>query len=188
MKEIDLRVIKTKSALNEALLHMLKEMPLPSISVTAICREAKINRGTFYMHYGKVEDLFEEYFKQIVKDLTESYMEPYKRIENIKLDELDPSMIRLFHHVENHKNFYRIIFSDYVPMSYYYLFFDQVNALLNQDIERNEIDGKNKEMFSAYQANAILGMVIEWNRQDFQKTANEMNQLLVEVLNIHSKE
>lgn len=185
MKEIDLRVIKTKTALNEALLSMLKEMPLPSISVTAICREARINRGTFYMHYGKVEDLFEEYFKQIMKDLTESYMEPYKRIENIKSDELDPSMIRLFHHVEKYKKFYRIIFSDYVPMSYYYLFFDQVNALLNEDIERNETNGKNREMHSAYQANAILGMMIEWNRRDFQKTANEMNEILIEILNIH---
>ncbi|MGM0898082.1 MAG: TetR/AcrR family transcriptional regulator C-terminal domain-containing protein [Bacillota bacterium] len=184
MKEIDLRVVKTKGALHEALLSLLKDKPLHLISVTAICREAKINRGTFYMHYGKVEDLFEEYFKEIMKDLTDSYMEPYKHVQILQSDELDPSTIRIFHHIEKYKKFYRIIFSKYVPMAYYYLLFDQVNQLLNQDIEQKH-RAENKNMFSAYQANAILGMIIEWHRQDFRQTAAEMNNLLVEILNLH---
>ncbi|MBU9672667.1 TetR/AcrR family transcriptional regulator [Planococcus sp. CP5-4] len=184
MKEIDLRIVKTKGALQEALLSMLKDKPLHMISVTAICREAKINRGTFYMHYGKVEDLFEEYFKEIMKDLTDSYMEPYKHVQILLSNELDPSTIRIFHHVEKYKKFYRIIFSKYVPMAYYYLLFDQVNQLLNQDIDEKH-HAENKNMFSAYQANAILGMIIEWHRQDFQKTATEMNNLFVEILNFH---
>lgn len=184
MREVDLRVVKTKGALHEALLSLLKDKPLHLISVTAICREAKINRGTFYMHYGKVEDLFEEYFKEIMKDLTDSYMEPYKHVQLLQSDELDPSTIRIFHHVEKYKKFYHIILSKYVPMAYYYLLFDQVNQLLNQDIEQKH-HAENKNMFSAYQANAILGMIIEWERQDFRQNAAEMNNLLVEILNLH---
>ncbi|RNF39898.1 TetR/AcrR family transcriptional regulator [Planococcus salinus] len=188
MKPLDLRVIKTKEALHEALLNMLKEKPLHSITVTAICREAKVNRGTFYMHYGKVEDLFEEYFKEIMKDLTDSYMEPYKHVQTLQSNELDPSTIRIFHHVEKYKKFYRIVFSKYVPMSYYYLLFDQINRLLNQDIKRQEDNGIDKDMLSAYQANAILGMVIEWHRQDFHQSATDMNELLVKILNFHFRE
>ncbi len=38
----------------------------------------------------------------------------------------------------------------------------------------------------AYQANAIVGMVIEWNKQDFQHCANYLNQQqLVRILNIN---
>lgn len=119
-----------------------------------------------------------------MKDLSDSYMEPYRHVQKLKSDELDPSTIRIFHHVEKYQRFYRIIFSKYVPMAYYYLLFDQVNQLLNQDIDQKH-QSYNTNMFSAYQANAILGMIIEWHRQDFQQTAAEMNELLVEILNSH---
>lgn len=119
-----------------------------------------------------------------MKDLSDSYMEPYRHVQKLKSDELDPSTIRIFHHVEKYQRFYRIIFSKYVPMAYYYLLFDQVNQLLNQDIDQKH-QSYNTNMFSAYQANAILGMIIEWHRQDFQQTADEMNELLVEILNSH---
>ncbi|ANU19352.1 hypothetical protein BBI15_03575 [Planococcus plakortidis] len=122
--------------------------------------------------------------KEIMKDLSDSYMEPYRHVQKLKSDELDPSTIRIFHHVEKYQRFYRIIFSKYVPMAYYYLLFDQVNQLLNQDIDQKH-QSYNTNMFSAYQANAILGMIIEWHRQDFQQTAAEMNELLVEILNSH---
>lgn len=119
-----------------------------------------------------------------MKDLSDSYMEPYRHVQKLKSDELDPSTIRIFHQVEKYQRFYRIIFSKYVPMAYYYLLFDQVNQLLNQDIDQKH-QSYNTNMFSAYQANAILGMIIEWLRQDFQQTAAEMNKLLVEILNSH---
>lgn len=186
MKKTDLRVIKTKEVLHESLLGLLKEKSLHTISVTELCREAQINRGTFYLHYGKVEDLFEEYFKEIMRDLMESYMEPYKHVHILQVHLLDPSTIRIFHHIEKFKKFYRIVFSKFVPMSYYYLLFDQVKALLKEDIGRGDSEGliEEMDMLSAYQANAILGMAIEWHRQDFQQSAADMNQLLVTIINL----
>lgn len=188
MKKTDLRVVKTKEVLHESLLGLLKEKSLHNISVTEICREAQINRGTFYLHYGKVEDLFEEYFKEIMKDLMDSYMEPYKHVRILQVRQLDPSTIRIFHHIEKFKKFYRIVFSKYVPMSYYYLLFDQVKELLKEDLERYDSErlAEEMDMLSAYQANAILGMAIEWHRQDFQQRAAEMNQLLVTIINLKS--
>ncbi|MGK7379722.1 TetR-like C-terminal domain-containing protein [Planococcus sp. 1R117A] len=181
----DLRVIKTKQALEEALLILLQEKALKSISITEICRLAKINRGTFYLHYGQIEDLFEDYYKEIMKDLTDSYQEPYRHTKILNPRELNPSTIRIFHHIEKYKRFYRIVFSKTVPMSYYYLLFDQVRDLLRKDMDlalKPEIDSA---MLSAYQANAILGMAIEWSRTDFRQKAEELNQQLVYILNIN---
>lgn len=73
MMRTDMRIIKTKEALHNALLELLNEKTLEVISISEICRKAKINRGTFYLHYKQVEDLFEEYFKEITADLTRSY-------------------------------------------------------------------------------------------------------------------
>ncbi|MBB5181152.1 AcrR family transcriptional regulator [Planomicrobium koreense] len=182
----DLRVLKTKDALHESLLSLLKERALESISITEICKAAKINRGTFYQHYGKVEDLFEEYFKEIMKDLAESYQAPYKYVERIETTKLNPATIRIFHHIEKFKKFYFIVFSKNVPLAYYYLLFDEIHVLMKEDfIAHQKIDKDVAvDMLSAYQSNAILGMVIEWYRQDFNKSAAEMNEQLVAILNL----
>lgn len=58
----DLRVIKTKRALHEALVELLKNRRLEQVTISELCRVANVNRGTFYLHYARVEDVFEEYF------------------------------------------------------------------------------------------------------------------------------
>ncbi|MTD29517.1 TetR/AcrR family transcriptional regulator [Planomicrobium sp. YIM 101495] len=179
---MDLRVLKTKEALRNALLLLLKEKQLGAISVTEICKVAMVNRGTFYSHYGRVEDLFEEYFKKMMEDLGASYEEPYKHMELLKAKELKPKSIRIFHHIEKYQPFYRIVFSKGAPLSYYYLFFDHIQTLMQADMEKRHRATIDIPMVSAYQANAIVGLAIEWYRQDFQQTAEEMNETFVRIL------
>ena len=50
-KKEDRRVRYTKQAIRDGFLRLLAEKPIEKISVTEICREADINRGTFYAHY-----------------------------------------------------------------------------------------------------------------------------------------
>jgi len=180
----DLRVIKTKQALQKAMLDLLQTKNLESISITEICRVAKINRGTFYLHYGQIEDLFGEYFKEIMKDLSDAYEEPYKHVPKLNPRELNPATIRIFHHIEQYKNFYKIVFSKNVQMTYYYLLFDQISDLIKRDFNLNIGEDTNHDMVGAYQANAILGMVIKWYRNDFKQDAAELNQILVQILNV----
>lgn len=182
----DLRVVKTKEALRIALMILLKEKSLNSISITELCRIAKINRGTFYAHYGQVENLFEDYFKTIMQDLADSYQEPYRHVQHLLSKNLNPSTIRIFHHIEHYQPFYRIVFSKTVPLSYYYLLLDHVQQLIRNDIREHYAAGIDIDiaMLSAYQANAILGLAIEWHRQDFAQSAAEMNLLLVRILSI----
>ena len=55
----DLRIVKTKAAIREAFSSLLKQMDYSKITVTAIAKEARINRKTFYAHYTSVEELLE---------------------------------------------------------------------------------------------------------------------------------
>lgn len=50
-KKEDRRVKYTKQAIRDGFLTLLSRKPIEKISVTEICREADINRGTFYAHY-----------------------------------------------------------------------------------------------------------------------------------------
>ena len=182
MPRTDLRVIKTKEALHNSLLELIKDKPLDTISVSELCRKAKVNRGTFYFHYDKVEDVFEEYFKEIMSDFANSYFEPYRKASMIKISELNPKTIRIFHHIEKYKSFYRIVFSRNAPLTYYYLLFEEISKLLRNDIQH--VKNIDEDILIAYQTNAILGMIIAWFKGDFQYDPNYMNQQLVKILNL----
>lgn len=188
MSKQDLRVIKTKENLHKALLELLNEKNLGDISITEICKRARINRGTFYLHYGQVEDLFEEYFKEITIDLSNAYKEPYRRVEILKVDELDSSTIRIFHHIEKFKSFYEIVFSRKVPLRYYYMLFDEIYALFMSDMDKQEAQHFNDEMFVSYQTNAIIGMIINWYNHDFSYSADYMKEQLVKILQVIKKD
>lgn len=62
---LDKRVKKTKAALRQALFLLLDKKKITEISVTELCRKANVNRRTFYIHYDKIEDIFEEYQSEI---------------------------------------------------------------------------------------------------------------------------
>lgn len=51
------RIILTRQLLQNALLELLKTTPLHAISIRELCKEAGINRTTFYNHYGSQYDL-----------------------------------------------------------------------------------------------------------------------------------
>jgi len=187
LKTKDLRVVKTKKAIYQALTHILKNKSLTDINVSELCRQAGVNRGTFYFHYEEVGDVFKEFFEEVILDLQESYKEPYKYISALQLKSsvyknLDPKTVRIFHHVKKYEDFYRIILSDNVSTTYYYMFFDAIRSNFIEDSKIGEYDESKKFVYS-FMTNAIIGLIIEWHRSNFKESVDDMNIHLVQTLN-----
>ena len=65
------RVRFTRSALREALIDLILEKPLVSITVKDICARADINRSTFYLHFKDVTDLLRTTEDEIIEHMRE---------------------------------------------------------------------------------------------------------------------
>jgi len=72
MNENDLRVIRTKESIRNAFLELLAQKPLDKITVTELAKTARINKGTFYLHYQDIDDLYNHVLENF---LTESISE-----------------------------------------------------------------------------------------------------------------
>ncbi|GLX70473.1 TetR/AcrR family transcriptional regulator [Paenibacillus glycanilyticus] len=179
MNENDLRIIKTKKALHQALLVLLKEKALEAISVSVLCREASVNRGTFYLHYPDVGTLFDEHLHHLLKDLEESYYEPYRHAKEINHIQLDPATIRIFHHVKKYQPFYEIVFNKKSSISYYYSLFEKIKGLM---IESTGSNGSPNTFVISYQVNAIMGLLIQWSEEGFSQTPEFMSEQLSHIL------
>lgn len=176
----DLRVVKTIGHLQAALLHLLEQKPLEKISISELCKIANVNRGTFYLHFQDIEELFSHYFQEITDDLRSAYYEPYE-LTNHVIEDMEPHMVRIFHHVKKFAHFYTIVFNRKAPLMYYYDFYDVIRAYLLDSLSLELLpDDTSKQYLASYQANAILGMIIEWVGNNYEQSAEELNEMLMQ--------
>ena len=62
----DLRVQKTKKAIRKTFEEMICEMGYKDITIRELTQRATINRKTFYLHYGSLDDLLKELQDEVV--------------------------------------------------------------------------------------------------------------------------
>ena len=97
---MDRRSRRTRNALTTALMALLKERPLKSITVTELAELADVNRATFYVHFQDVYDMFDqvkEEFCNICRELVDAHGEELARNENRPfLEDIFLSLIHIF--------------------------------------------------------------------------------------------
>jgi len=76
MAESNQRVAVTKRMLQEGLIRLLKDRPLDKISITELCREAGINRTTFYRHYEWPRDILTEMQNDFLAGIFDRFQKP----------------------------------------------------------------------------------------------------------------
>lgn len=71
----DLRVVRTRRLLSEALFTLLEEQPFEKITVMDICNKAMVHRATFYNHFEDKEHLIEYAIDEIKEALFSATIE-----------------------------------------------------------------------------------------------------------------
>ena len=69
MRKENQRIMLTKRLLKESLIRLMEEKEIQKISVSELCRDAGINRVTFYNHYTSPQDLLQEMERELVSDI-----------------------------------------------------------------------------------------------------------------------
>lgn len=93
MAKTDLRIIKTLKQIDCALLDSLKVCPFHKITVEMLCKNALINRSTFYKYYLDKYDLLEKYLRKTLDEFRENI--------NVEFINAEPSTIHNISYIKN---------------------------------------------------------------------------------------
>ena len=69
---LDRRIVRSRNAILSAFERLLMEKPLADITVSAIAREANVDRKTFYVHFGTVDGLLDAIAEDVVETIVDS--------------------------------------------------------------------------------------------------------------------
>lgn len=102
-KKEDRRVRYTKKAIKDSFLDLFETKPLEKISVTEICSNADINRGTFYSHYSdpydlkeKLEDEFLSTIRERINECTNNHREKLSTAQTLSILKENRELCRVF--------------------------------------------------------------------------------------------
>ena len=67
----DLRIIKTRRTIRNALVDLMSEKELSAVTISELSARAEINRKTFYRHYRTIRDVVAELENEILSEFSE---------------------------------------------------------------------------------------------------------------------
>ena len=180
MKSNDLRVIKTKNALYNTLIELMKDHAFEEIKVSDICTKALINRSTFYAHYNDKYELL----KDMIDNLKDSLTAELKKNQNIgDTKDYYLEMIKIFlDHIESKRNTYISIMINNRNS----IMFDIVYDVLDHDIKsrlKNDTSS-NKGIPSNIVANFYIGAVFNVGLEYLKNNNNYSKEDILKYLDI----
>ncbi|GHU87563.1 TetR family transcriptional regulator [Spirochaetia bacterium] len=101
----DRRTRKTRGLIKQALIQLLAEKDIRDISVSELSDLADINRGTFYLHYTDIYDLFAQVEGEAMNEFGQ-YISRYK--ENSQVTGM-PILLDLFEYVKANEKLFKAI-------------------------------------------------------------------------------
>lgn len=177
MKKQDLRIVKTKKALYQSLVQLMKEKTFEEIRVSDICELALINRSTFYAHFEDKYELLYDYIKNLKNEL-KIELAKNKEISNTK--EYYIEMIKiLLNHVEDKKEIYRSV----MLHNQNSIMTDIIYNALNEDILTHAQENKSNntsipnEIIFKFYLGAVACIGIEWLKTDNYSKQDILNYL-----------
>ena len=172
------RIAQTRRLLQEALLRLLEHEKLEHIRVTALCKEAGINRATFYNHYASPVELLCEMEQQLVDELTQIAKTPAS-IEDVA-DQMEQFCIKLKENaslvvVLVHYHADRDLEDTVVSLAAHY----SRNRL---DMNKTHLDVDTTHLVSTFLFAGSYALIQEWLLRDIHKTPKEIAELVLSIV------
>lgn len=181
---MDLRIVKTKKNIYEALIKLLETNSFEMIKVSEICEQAMINRSTFYAHFEDKYCLLDSLIKDLRTKLKETLL-TNENITNSKKYYLKMLEL-LLNHVEKEKEIYMSVIShnrNSIAM-------DMIYDTLKEDIERRMKNTPKTRtsipvsFLSDFYLGAIFNIGMEWLRSNKSYSKkdilNYLDQLIID--------
>jgi AcrR family transcriptional regulator len=180
----DRRIQRTRTALQYAYLHLMKNYKEHEITVSMITDEADINRATFYTHFSNKEDFIEEMLFELLAGLENDILGAFNHQNKIEIDKLTPTTEVIFQYLEDHKEAFTALslshrdFEKRMETLFHQLFTEKI--YIKTKSSKNTI---NYDIFVHYQTKATLGLLNYWIKSNFSYSKEYMMDQLTMLSN-----
>ena len=176
---MDKRIARTRKSIKMALLELIEKKSAEKITVSEIAILAGIERKTFYLHYGCIEDVYLDIEKEISDELIE--------ISNQYIQEPEYKIVNIFNNlntvITKNLSFFKAVNKN-DSYSFVMNSFEKIlsSVILKISREIYKIKSKNMIYYSDYYAAGILSLYKKWLKDETDLTIEELTSILTRVI------
>lgn len=164
------RVRLTKYLLKNSLIKLSKKKSLHKISVTELCKEAQINRSTFYVHYGSQYDVLRDIENDLIHDMKEILQKNTKRSLSINKE-----IELLCDYLKDNKEIAKLVYSNNSSDSEFArksIGMRIENSVFNDQLKK--YSEEQKKLVYTFYTNGIYSVIKQWLMEDFNMSSKDI--------------
>lgn len=184
---LDLRVIRTRAFIKNALIELIEEKGFEAITVKDITTKANINRGTFYSHYQDKYDLMAKCEEELVKEMENKIIKNIPKVI-ADLETTTPNtmpfaiLVPFFEFLNQNRGLMRALLGPKGDLS----FQTTLKVFMRKalfDNNKNSIFKQEDllvppEYLISYIASAHIGVIQEWLNNDREESPQEIARII----------
>lgn len=185
--KFDLRTIRTKNAIRDALVEAMEEKNFESITVKDITTRANINRSTFYDHYLDKYDLLATFQEEILSELINmvkgnlpNVIAEYERSTSLQAP--FTTAVSIFEYINKNSRFMNVVLSSNGDLSFQTKLKEFMWKMLIENGSDALVNEKNllvpADYLTSYVASAHLGIIQQWLDNGRKESPEEMAHIL----------
>ena len=166
----------TQMVLKDSLIDLMREKPIPQITIKELCEKADINRSTFYTHYADQYQLLKS-----IEDETLMWVEEIIVGFSGKTEKADfiANIEKVFDYLIGNKNHIQVLMSEQGDIDFQrnllIVIYEQCGRWLTNDLSA---DIAKSELYFVFLVNGSVGLIQHWLKTGMQETAREMSELV----------
>ena len=184
MYKQDLRVLKTIRQIDQSLLTCLQQTTFGRITVDMLCKEALINRSTFYRHYADKYALLNSFIDRTLADFRKSAKADFvlANTSDIHHPVYQSNCTDLLSHIYAQKDIYHTLANGSIGRDIW----DEMAVILQENILRAiqssvKISDKHEKYIRLYSrlfASNMMSVVLWWLEYDDELTLEDVKALM----------
>ena len=184
---MDLRVIRTRDAIRNALVDLIEEKGFEAITVKDITDTAKINRGTFYAHYQDKFDLMTKCQEEIMQEMSNIVKQNFPGVivelgTNSPLKTPFTVAVSIFEYLNKNSGFMKAVLGPKGDLSFQTKLRDFMWKTLFGNSQNSLVKEENLlvpgHYLISYIASAHIGIIQQWLNTGRKESPQEMAQIL----------
>ena len=155
------------SWLEQAMIRLLERMDISEVTVAALCREARVNRSTFYANYRDIPDLAARIRERMVEELLASFHDITEE------DYIARSFLALFSMVRENQPLFRACFKLGIQWKVDFPYYDR-------DMARRRFGERHLEYHIEFFQAGLNAVLHRWLDGNCRETPEELLQIIQE--------
>ena len=172
--------------MDQALISLLKKKPFDYVTVSEICKEAGVNRSTFYLHYETIGDLLAETTRYLLDEFLTYFPSDTKAIAfnlaDCELSDLvfvcDKYLSPYLSYVKDHKEIFGMALQYNQTLGFDDVYQRMFENIFNPILERFRYPASNRQYVMMYYLNGINAIILEWLRNGCDKSIEEISEII----------